>query len=253
MIEDPLFYLVAVPAILIVGLSKGGMGGGLGVVAVPMMSLAIPPAQAAAILLPILCVMDLFALWGFRGVYDRTNLRILLPAALLGVATGALSYNALSEGDIKLMVGLTALLFAANWLIRQLGGLELKATSARPIAGRFFGALAGFTSFSVHAGGPPVDMYLLPQRMDKSLFVGTTVIFFTVVNYVKLVPYAWLGLLDTGNLSTSLGLMILAPIGIYLGIWMHRRVRESWFYLLCYGLLLVAGLKLSIEGAASLV
>jgi len=84
MIEDPLFYLVAIPAILIVGISKGGMGGGLGIVAVPMMSLAIPPAQAAAILLPILCVMDLFALWGFRGVYDRANLRILLPAAFAG-------------------------------------------------------------------------------------------------------------------------------------------------------------------------
>ncbi|GGO84539.1 UPF0721 transmembrane protein [Marinobacterium nitratireducens] len=253
MIEDPLFYLVAIPAILIVGISKGGMGGGLGIVAVPMMSLVISPAQAAAILLPILCVMDLFALWGFRGVYDRANLRLLLPAAFVGIAVGTLTYSHLSEAHIKLIVGLTSLLFAANWLLQRLGTQRLEARNAGPVAGRLLGALAGFTSFSVHAGGPPVDMYLLPQRLDKSLFVGTTVIFFTAVNYAKLAPYAWLGLLNTDNLVTSLGLMILAPVGIRLGLWLHHRIRDESFYALCYALLLVAGLKLSIEGAEGLL
>ncbi len=253
MITDPLFYLFAVPAILIVGLSKGGMGGGLGMVAVPMMSLSVPPAQAAAIMLPILCVMDLVGVWGFRGVYDRANLCILLPAALLGIGVGALSFEYLSEAHIKLLVGVLALVFTANGVIRRLGGRLLPARAPNPLVGRLLGGLAGFTSFSVHAGGPPLDMYLLPQRLDKSLFVGTTIIFFTVVNYAKLVPYAWLGLLDATNLSTSLVLVGLAPVGVYLGIYLHRRISDGWFYLFVYALLAVAGLKLAYEGLLGLL
>jgi uncharacterized membrane protein YfcA len=247
-ITDPFFFLVAIPAVLIMGIAKGGMGGGLGVAAVPLMSLAIPPTQAAAIMLPILCVMDLFAVWGFRGQYDRNNLRILIPAAIVGIALGALTFRYLSEAHIKILVGLIAVVFTLNWLVRRFCCLESVAKSANPLVGRLYGALSGFTSFSVHAGGPPVDMYLLPQKMHKTQFVGTTVIFFTVVNYIKLVPYAWLGLLDASNLKTSLSLAVLAPIGIYLGITMHRRISENWFYILLYTLLLVTGIKLSVDG-----
>lgn len=252
MIQDPLFYLVAIPAILIMGLAKGGMGGGLGIVSVPLMSLAIPPAQAAAILLPILCVMDLFGVWGFRGIYDRENLKILLPAGLLGVVVGALSYSYLSEADIKLLVGVLALLFTLNWLYRHLSGHVATVSGPNRLVGRLLGALAGFTSFSVHAGGPPIQVYLLSQQLDKTRFQATSVAFFFVVNWLKLPPYYWLGQLDLGNVATSLVLVPLAPVGIVLGTWLHHRIDERWFFRVVYATLLIVGSKLIYDGVAGL-
>ncbi|WP_028303874.1 sulfite exporter TauE/SafE family protein [Oceanospirillum maris] len=247
MIDDPLFYLVAIPAVLIVGISKGGMGGGLGMVAVPILSLAIPPFQAAAIMLPILCVMDLIGLWGFRGHYDKTNLKIILPAAIVGILLGALSFSHLTENHIKLMIGLIATLFTLNYGYQKLRKAPEKVTQANRLKGSFWGMLAGFTSFSVHAGGPPMNIYMLPQKLDKTLFVGTTVIFFAVVNFTKLIPYAWLGLFDSANLMTSLMLLIFAPIGVYFGMYLHKKINDFWFYMACYGLLFITGIKLIVE------
>lgn len=248
MIDDPLFYLVAIPAVLIVGISKGGMGGGLGMVAVPIMSLAIPPFQAAAIMLPILCAMDLLGVWGFRGHYDKANLKILLPAAVIGIVLGALSFSSLTEQHIKLMIGLIATLFTLNFAVQKLRKAPDKVTGADRIKGSFWGMIAGFTSFSVHAGGPPMNIYMLPQKLDKTVFVGTTIIFFAVVNFTKLGPYAWLGLFDSTNLMTSLALLVFAPIGVYFGMFLHKRINDFWFYMACYGLLFITGVKLIAEG-----
>ncbi|MEH6626913.1 MAG: sulfite exporter TauE/SafE family protein [Motiliproteus sp.] len=252
MITDPYFYLAAIPAVLIVGISKGGMGGGLGILAVPIMSLVISPFQAAAIMLPILCVMDLVGLWGFRGTYDTNNLKVILPSAVVGIGIGALSFHYLSEQHIKLLIGAIAVTFTLNYWFKKLRKVPEKATLANPVTGSFWGTLAGFTSFSVHAGGPPINIYLLPQKMDKTLFAGTTVIFFAVVNYAKLVPYAVLGLFESSNLMTSLMLVALAPVGVYLGMYLHHRIKEFWFYLICYSLLFATGVKLSYEGITEL-
>ncbi len=253
MITDPLFYLVAVPAVLLVGISKGGLGGGLGLVAVPLLALAVSPYQAAAILLPILCVMDLISLWGFRGRYDSNNLKILLPAAVLGIGIGTLSFHYLTEAHIMLIIGTVAFLFTLNFGLNKLRKRPLRKTSVDPLKGTLWGALAGFTSFSVHAGGPPMNIYLLPQQLDKTLFAGTTVIFFSVVNFVKLIPYSFLGLLDSENLATSLVLVGLAPVGVFTGIWMHKRINDTLFYLLCYGLLFLTSLKLLYQAASELL
>lgn len=253
MITDPLFYLVAIPAVLIVGISKGGMGGGLGMVAVPMMSMAVPPFQAAAIMLPILCVMDLISVWGFRRRFDKTNLKIILPAAVLGVIMGALSFHSLSEDHIKLMIGSIATLFTLNFARQKLMSSPEKITRPDRVKGSLWGFLAGFTSFSVHAGGPPLNIYLLPQKMDKTLFVGTTVIFFTVVNYTKLIPYALMDLLAIGNLMTALALLIFAPVGVWLGMALHTRINDFWFYLVCYSMLFMTGVKLIFEGISGLL
>tara|TARA_R110001583_G_scaffold41161_2_gene131028 strand:+ start:7861 stop:8628 length:768 start_codon:yes stop_codon:yes gene_type:complete len=253
LITDPLFYLFAIPAVLIVGISKGGLGGGLGLIAVPLMALVIPPFQAAAILLPILCVMDLVSMWGFRGRYDSRNLKILLPGAILGIGLGALTFQYLSETHIKLIIGVIALLFTLNFGINKLRKRSPKKTSADPIKGSLWGTLAGFTSFSVHAGGPPMNIYLLPQQLDKTLFAGTTVIFFAVINFVKLVPYSLLGLFESDNLMTSLALVIFAPIGVFTGIWMHKRINDTWFYLICYGLLFLTSLKILNDALGELL
>lgn len=241
MIQDPFFYLVAIPAVLIVGISKGGLGGGLGLIAVPLMALAVPPTTAAAIMLPILCLMDLVGLWKFRGRGDRSCLRVLLPAALVGIIVGALTFRYLSDDHIRLIVGTIAILFTLNYYLRR---RSRETREPDPVRGSFWGSLAGFTSFSVHAGGAPLNIYLLPLRLEKSSYIATTIVFFAAVNYIKLIPYSLLGQFNSGLLLTSAVLAILAPVGVLSGAWLQHRINEQLFYHLCYGFLLLAGLKL---------
>ncbi len=138
--------------------------------------------------------------------------------------------------------------FALNqWLsLTQRIAARLAAARGKPgkVAGALWGCLSGFTSTLAHAGGPPFAVYLLPQKLDKTVFVGTSVFFFLVVNYVKLVPYHFLGQLNVGNLAAALVFAPLAPLGIWLGVWLHRRVSERTFYNVSYTLLLATGLKL---------
>jgi len=250
MIETALFYPIAIIAILIVGISKSGFGGGLGVLAVPLMSLVIPPPQAAAILLPLLIVMDWFTIWHYRKNWDKRNLKILLPAAILGIFFGSLFFRYLSNAHIRILVGVLAVLFVANYFIKR---QSVKHHGADVPRGLLWGSIAGFTSFGVHAGGPPINIYLLPQQLDKSIFVGTTVLFFTIVNLIKVVPYMLLGQFSTGNLLTSLVLAPLAPLGVWLGVKLHYKVNEKLFYTLCYIFLFVTGLKLLYDGIIELI
>lgn len=253
MIVDPIFYVLAVPAILIVGISKGGFGGGLGLLGVPVMSLAVAPPIAAAVMLPILCVMDLVGLWAYRRSWDRRNMARLIPAAVLGIAVGAASFRYLDVGAVRLLIGTIAVGFTLDYWTRSLRRRET-AEPRRPstAAVGFWGSISGFTSFVAHAGGAPLSVVLLPQRLDKTVFVSTTVIFFAVVNYIKLIPYAWLGQLNATNLVTSAILLPLAPLGVLLGIWLHHRLDEAVFYRICYVLLFLTGIKLLYDGVASI-
>lgn len=251
MLSDPWFYAVAIPAVLLVGISKSGVGGAFGAVAVPLMAVVISPVQAAGILLPILCFMDLLGLWAYRGKWVREELVILIPAALLGIAVGALLFGCMSADVVRLIVGAIALIFAVHYWLHLTG-----AQTERPPVPRATGiagaAGAGFTSFVAHAGGPPLSMYLLRRSLDKTQFVATTVLFFAVVNYVKLVPYAWLGQLSTSNLSASLLLAPFAPIGIAAGIWLHDRVSERLFFRSACIFLFALSLKMISDGIRGL-
>ena len=248
MIEQPLFYLLAVPAVLILGISKGGFGGGLGSLAVPLLALVISPVQAAAVLLPILCIMDLQGAWVYRGRWDVANLKILVPAALIGLSIGAASFRYLDAQMIRLLIGALAVGFTVHHWVAGLRTVP-KVRGADPLRGGFWGAVSGFTSFIAHASGPPMSIYLLPQRMDKTRFLATTIIFVLFMNYVKLLPYAWLGQFSAQNLYTSLVLLPIAPLGMWLGIWLHRIVPEAFFYRVCYGLLFLVGMRLLYDGS----
>lgn len=251
MIADPWFYAAAVPAVLLAGISKGGFAGGLGMLAVPLMSLTIPPTQAAAIMLPILCTMDLVGVYAYRGRWDALNLRILVAGALAGIILGSLSFRYLDDAGLRLIVGSIALWFTLN---RWLNWRAAAAQAAKPSwpRGGFWGAVAGFTSFIAHAGGPPIYVYLLPQRLDKTVYQATTVVFFLVINYVKLVPYTLLGQFTTANLSTAASLLPVAVVGILAGIWAHKRVAEALFYRICYLLLFLTAIKLLADGLTGL-
>lgn len=251
LITDPPFYLAAIPAVLLFGIAKGGFGGGLGVMAVPLMALAVSPVQAAAILLPILCLMDLVSLWAYRGRWVLPELRLLLPASLVGIGIGTWMFGVMSPAVIRLMLGIIAVAFTLHhWL--QTMGTDSPQGRFPPSAGVVAAATAGFTSFIAHAGGPPISMYLLRRHLDRTAFVATTVVFFAVVNYVKLIPYTWLGQLDSSNLYTSLVLAPLAPVGVAMGVWLHNRVTDRLFFQVAYTLLFVVGLKLVYDGAIEL-
>lgn len=250
MIADPWFYVIAVPAILLVGISKVGFGGGLGILSVPMMAMVVAPQTAAAVMLPILCVMDLIGVWAYRRSFDLANLRIMVPAAILGVGFGALTFGFMSPTMIRILIGLIAVIFTLNY---WLGSSAAEARGRSRIKGSFWSAVSGFTSFLTHAGGPPINVYLLPQRMDMSLFVGTKLVLFIIVNYVKLVAYAWLGQLHAGNLATSLVLIPLAPVGVGLGLWLHKRIDNAMFYRICYVILFLVGVRLLYGGVSDLL
>lgn len=251
---DPLwFFFLAVPVVLLVGISKGGFAGGLGTLAVPLLTLMVDPRIAAAIMLPILCTMDIFTVWQYRGNWDKRTLKIILPGAIVGIAIGGLTFSMMNADMIRVMVGAMALYFVANYWFIQRRGRQMDPHSHNRLKGGLLGAASGFTSFIAHAGGPPLSQYLFPLRLDKTVMVATSVMFFIVVNYVKLIPYAWLGQFSTENLTMSLYLLPFAPIGVWLGIWMHNRVSNRLFYVICYGLLFLVGIKLLTEGVIALL
>jgi uncharacterized membrane protein YfcA len=247
LITDAWFYTAAVPAVLIFGISKGGFGGGLGVMAVPIMALVASPLQAAAILLPILCLMDIVGAWAFRRHFLWSELRLIVPASVVGIVIGALLFEFMSASIIKLLVGLVAVLFTLHHWFQQRWGSGARAPLPHAV-GALAAAASGFTSFIAHSGGPPINMYLLRRHLDRTSFVATTVYFFFAVNYIKLLPYAWLGQFNAENLRTALVLAPLAPIGVYAGIWLHRRVSDVVFFRIAYALLFLVGLKLIYDG-----
>jgi len=253
LITDPWFYAAAIPAVLLFGISKGGFGGGLGTAAVPLMALVISPIQAAAILLPILCVMDIVAVWKFRGRWIWPELKILLPASLVGIVVGTLLFELMSAAIVKLIVGLVAIIFTVHHWSRKYSVIPSGREYFPRSYGLLGGAVAGFTSFVAHAGGPPVNMYLLRRPLDRTEFAATTILFFAVVNYVKLLPYGWLGQLSADNLATSGALVVFAPIGVLTGAWLHARISDRCFFLLVHTLLFVVGLKLIFDGISALL
>lgn len=252
MITDPLFYAAAIPAVLLFGISKGGFGGGLGTAAVPLMALVVSPVQAAAILLPILCLMDLVALWKFRGKWVWPELRVLLPASLLGILVGTLLFGYMSPFVVKLIVGTVAVTFTLHYWISRHRYRQPSLPDFPRGYGVIGASVAGFTSFVAHAGGPPINMYLLRRPLNRTDFAATTIVFFAVVNYVKLIPYTWLGQFDPTNLATSAALAVLAPVGVLTGAWLHARVSDRLFFAFVYVLLFAVGLKLVYDGVVGL-
>ena len=247
LITDWQFYLVAVPAVLLLGVSKSGFGAGFGSLAVPLMALAVTVPQAAAILMPVLLVMDLLGIAAFRRDFDRGLVKFMLPWGLLGIVVGALSFKLLQARWVAGIVGVFTLLFLAQRLL-----FPPRAGNAPPPrwAGALLTTVSGFTSFVAHAGGPPINAYVIPLGLSPLRFTGTMAFFFFVINLAKWVPYAWLGLLDARNLGTSLVLLPLAPLGVWAGVRIARRIDQRLFYRFVYAGMALTGLKLVWDAVA---
>ncbi|WP_255429122.1 sulfite exporter TauE/SafE family protein [Ramlibacter albus] len=248
LITDWQFYAIAVPAVLLMGISKSGFGSGFGSLVVPMMALTVTVPQAAAIMMPILFVMDIMGLAAFRRHFDWQLIRFLVPLGLVGTLVGTLSFKLLDTRLVAGIVGIFTLLFLAQRLAFPPG-----PNSPHPPkwVGVILTVTSGFTSFVSHAGGPPINAYVLPMRLPPIVFTATMAVFFFVINLSKWVPYAWLGLLDLRNMSTSLVLLPLAPVGVWIGVRMAKRIDPVLFYRLVYLGMFLTGAKLVWDGFLS--
>jgi len=248
MLTDPVFYLFAVPAVVLIGLAKGGFSG-LGALGTPLMALGLDdPVRAAAILLPILIAQDVVAVAAYRKSWDGRVLAAMLPGAAVGIGLGWLLAAHISSDAVMAALGAISILFGVYRLAVERGG-RIAASSDSPIwVGSLFGIAAGFTSQIAHAGGPPFQMWVMPRRLERDVFVGTSAIFFAIVNWIKVPAYAALGQFTAANAIAAAVLLPVAILASLAGVRLVRRVSMERFYILVYVLMIVAGLKLLLDG-----
>jgi uncharacterized membrane protein YfcA len=244
----PVTIVCAVAAVTMAGLGKGGFSG-LGMLSTPLLAFVVGPVTAAAIMLPVLMLQDVASIWNYRAEFDRKNLAILIPAGLAGIGLGYLLAAHLPETGVGIALGTISVVFAGRSLLLSTRVIATAPPSQPSLPfGWLCGVGAGFTSMVAHAGGPPFQIFVLPQRLPRNIYVGTSVIFFGVMNWVKAIAYVALGQVTTTSLGAALALAPVAIAATYAGIWLVRRVEQERFYLVAYALLMAVGLKLLWDG-----
>lgn len=237
---DPLFYAVAVPAVILLGLSKGGFAG-IGALAMPMLSLVMSPVQAAAIVLPILIVQDVVGVWAFRKSWDGFVLGWMIPGAVVGIVAGYWFAASVSVVAITAAVGIVSLAYGAWQLFRTwLGHLPVERRLPGWV-GAMLGVASGFTSQIAHAGQPPFQLWVLPMRLNRDVLIGTTAIYFATLNWVKVPAYWALGQFSATNLWASASLMPVAIASTFAGVWLVRRIDADRFYTAIHALMVLLG------------
>ena len=240
-----LFFLCVVPAIILYGIAKSGLGGSMTLISIPLMTVVMPLGQALAIILPILILSDMVAVYRFRKNYDLETLKLLIPGAAIGIFIGSITFMYFSESLLKFIIGLMGFLFAGHYFLFKTNVVvPLKKSFPK---GGFCSIISGFTSFCVHAGGTPLSMYLLPLRMKKEIYVGTRIIFFACVNLIKFPFYIKLSIVTLESIKYSMFLFPLAVLGIGIGYQLLKIIKESLFYNIIYILILFSSSKLIID------
>ena len=250
MITDWHFYLAAIPAVLLQGMAKGGFSG-VGGLALPLMCLVISPVQAAAIQLPILIAQDVVSVWAYRRNLHKQNFLYCLPGTMVGIAIGAFLATSVTPHAVQLIVGVIAASFVLMSLPRK--GKEQEPTEPALVKASLWSTIAGFTSFIANAGGPPMQVYLMPQKLAPAVFAGTMSVLFGIVNWVKMGVFFGLGQLSPANLATSATLLPVAVAATFLGVYMVRRLSGAKFYPIIRTLTFLVGLKLIYDGASGLM
>lgn len=234
------YFALAGLASLLVGLSKGGLPT-VGMLAVPILSLYMSPVKAAVLLLPIYIISDVVSVWLYRKDFSASNLKILIPAGVLGVFIGWLTASFTSDTAVKLMIGCMGVGFCLSTWLRRTPQAK-QAVSLKK--GLFWGTMAGFTSFISHAGGPPFQIYVLPQRLPKVQFAGTATLLFAVINAAKILPYQLLQPYAYDDLLRAANLIPFALLGTVIGAYVTKRIADVWFYRLVQVGLFVVSIKL---------
>lgn len=249
MITDWHFYALAVPAVFLLGLSKGGFTG-MGALSLPMLAFVIDPIRAAAILLPILIVQDVVGVWAFRRTVDWPLIGWMLPGAALGIWLGYVFAANVSAEMVLAAVGVISIAFGAYRLWAERHAVPRDTAKLPEWMGSLFGAAAGITSQIAHAGGPPFQLWVIPRGLSPQVLVGTTAVFFGAVNWIKVPAYLALGQFTPGNLMTAAVLLPVAVVSTLAGVWMVRRVAAERFYAAIYWLMILVGVALVWEAAA---
>jgi len=240
-----LFFLCVIPAIILYGIAKSGLGGSITLISIPLMTVVMPLSQALAIVLPILILSDMVAVYRFRKNFDAETLKLIVPSAAIGIFLASLTFTYFSESLLKFIIGLMGFLFASHYFL-------FKTKTIVPLEksipkGGICSTISGFASFCVHAGGTPISVYLLPLRMKKEIYVGTRVIFFTCVNLIKFPFYINLSIITLDSIKQSLLLFPLAVLGIGVGYQILKVIEENLFYNTIYVLILISSGKLILD------
>ena len=248
-VTDFWFWFLACMATLFVGSSKGGLPL-IGMLAVPIMALQISPVVAAGLLLPIYIVSDVYGLWLYRKSYDARNIAILVPAAAIGISVGWATASITNEAVVTLLVGIIGLAYCIDAIVKA--RRKLPPRPADVPRGLFWGSLTGFTSFVSHSGAPPYQMFVLPQRLEKMVYAGTSTITFAIINLLKLPPYWFLGQVNAGSLRIAVILAPIAITGAFLGFRLTKIIPEKAFYRFVEVALFIVSLKLIYDGVVGL-
>jgi uncharacterized membrane protein YfcA len=242
---DPAFWLIGGSTIFLIAASKGAFGGGAASLGVPLLSFIVDPIAAAIIVAPLVSLMDMFTLRTFGpSTWSKPDLRHLLPGLVLGIACGWLFFEHINPHVVALAIGLISLSFALHWFWKRRARQEVPAIPVAPKFALLAGTASGFTTFVAHAGGPPVAMYLIRRQLDKARFVGTTTAFFTIGNLIKLGPY---GLMIAARPDCAAAVLLFAPIvpvGVWLGLRLHRHLSYNAIMLTMNLVLVVGGGRL---------
>jgi len=241
LLTQPLFWLLAIIGIVLTGISKSGLAGGAGVVAVPLLALIMPVQNAVILMLPVLLVMDAKTIHHYRHYLDLTILKRIIPAAIVGIILGGLSLNYINNATLEILLGVISIVFA---LWQALTPYFAKIKNA----GFFWGTLSGFTSTLIHAGGLPINIYLISQAMPKLNWLATTAVFFGFMNLTKVIPYTLAGLWQAELFWLSLLCAPLALIGVKLGYVLQSKINQAQFMLIARALLFVSGVLLVLKG-----
>ena len=217
---DLSIFFFAAFGVAVFGIGKGGFAGPISMLAVPVMSFVKNPIQAAGILLPLLVLMDVMAMYIYWKKWRVDIFKIIIPASIIGIIIGSLTFQYTSENQIRLVVGIISILFVIISLIQK-NNLALKPTK---IKGIFWSGTAGYTSFLIHAGAPPMNFYMLPLKLDKTIYIGTTTFAYFIINSVKLIPYYYLDFLAPSYLKISIALIPVAILSVLLGYFLQKKV-----------------------------
>jgi len=255
-------YVLAGIAIFFIGLSKAGFGGGLGVLVTPVCVIAfnsipsITPMATIGILLPLLCVGDVFSLYSYWGKWRKENFFFLLPGILLGIILGVRLFGRFTASHLNFIIGLIAIWFVIFQWLKNFLNRKSEVYKPNYKNGTIYGFFLGLTSTFAHGAGPVATMYLLPQKMKKEIYMGTTIFIFSFVNLFKLPFFAIdqsminlpffteTAIINWQTIKIGLCYSPLVPLGVWTGIWLNRKFSETQFVVIIYVLTGLTGLDL---------
>lgn len=241
---DWYFFAAGIPAMVFAGISRGGFGGGVAFVGGAILALVVPPGAALGIILPLYMLVDVATMKAYWRKWDWPSAKGLIQGALPGTIVAVWVYTVVDADFVRLLIGCVCLAFVVFQFSRSLGWLKIGDAPFSQNFARGAGFVGGFTSFVSHAGGPPATVYLLSQGLSKTTYQATMVVTFWAVNWMKVVPYAFLGVFTWDTIMGSLALAPFALLGGWIGVRAHDVVPERLFFGLTYVLLVLTGARL---------